>query len=536
VAAGRANPRLFLSERLHYNPVMSVHVFKAGSAPGRNEACPCGSGRKYKQCCALKPTGPSDFARDFATGELNRGLALERKGRVQEAIVAYEVAAAELPEARSRLARALEGLGLVDEAIGHFRAAAGPAPTGADRRMDLVLALVLEEDMAQAEAQLRQVLLSHPDLEEAHSLLGRILAEAGDFDGAAACFEKALALKPGHAGVYYQLVRARKLTEADRPLLRRMIAAVPSVTLASHSIKLNLAIAKAFDDLADYGQSMRFIGKASAIKKSLAPFDRKAFAANIDALISQFSPAFLARHAQGGNASEKPVLIVGMPRSGTTLCEQILSSHSQVVGAGELRFWSHQELLFDQRPDDSAIDAFRRSASHDYLEVLGGLAPDAARVIDKNPFNFLFLGLFHIAFPRARIIHCRRHPIDTSLSIVSTHIRTHGAFPADLDDMVFYYREYRRLMTHWRASLPTDRFIEVDYETVVADPETETRARVAALGLDWEDACLRPEQNQRLVKTSSLWQVRQPIYRSSSERWRRYEPWLGPLRELLALA
>jgi tetratricopeptide (TPR) repeat protein len=503
------------------------------SAPGRNEACPCGSGRKYKQCCALKPAEPTDFARDFAVGELNRGLALERKGQINEAIVAYEVAAAELPEARSRLARALEGLGLVDAAIGHFRAAAGPAPAGPDRRMDLVMALVLEENMLEAEAQLRQLLASYPDLEEAHSLLGRILAEAGNFDAAAECFEKALALKPGHAGVYYQLVRARKLTEADRPLLRRMIAAAPSVTLASHNIKLNLAIAKAFDDLADYGQSMRYIGKASALKKSLSPFNRKAFAASVDSLIDLFSPAFLARHAQGGNRSEKPVLIVGMPRSGTTLCEQILSSHSRVVGAGELRFWSHQELLFDQRRDDSGIDAFRQSASDAYLEVLDKLAPDADRVIDKNPFNFLFLGLFHIAFPQARIIHCRRHPIDTSLSIVSTHIRTQGDFPADLDDMVFYYRQYSRLMTHWRASLPADRFIEVDYEAVVADPETETRARVAALGLDWEEACLRPEQNQRVVKTSSLWQVRQPIYRGSLERWRRYEPWLGPLRDLL---
>jgi tetratricopeptide (TPR) repeat protein len=515
---------------------MSVSVLRAGSAPGRNEACPCGSGRKYKQCCALKPAGPGDFARDFAMTEFKRGVAAEEKGRLPEAIVAYEVAAAELPQARSRLARVLEGLGLVDEAIGHFRAAAGPAPVGAERRMDLVLALVLEENMAEAEAQLRQVIAAYPDLEEAHSLLGRILAEAGSFDAAADCFEKALALQPGHAGVYYQLVRARKLTEADRPLLRRMIAAGPSVTLASHSIKLNLAIAKAFDDLADYGQAMRYIGKASAVRKALVPFDRKVFAANVDALIDLFSPAFLARHAPGGNASEKPVLIVGMPRSGTTLCEQILSSHSQVVGAGELRFWSHQELLFNQRHDDSRIDAFRQSAAHDYLDVLGRLAPDAARVIDKNPFNFLFLGLFHIAFPQARIIHCRRHPIDTCLSIVSTHIRTQGAFPADLDDMVFYYRQYARLMAHWRASLPADRFIEVDYEAVVADPETETRARVAAIGLDWEDACLRPEQNQRLVKTSSLWQVRQPIYRGSLERWRRYEPWLGPLRDLLALA
>jgi tetratricopeptide (TPR) repeat protein len=515
---------------------MSVSGLKAGSAPGRNEACPCGSGRKYKQCCALKPADPGDFARDFAAREFRRGVALEEQGRLKEAMVAYEVAAAELPDARSQLARVLSGLGLVDQAIGHFRAAAGPTPATARRRMDLALALVLEGNNDEAEALLRKVLISDPDLEEAHTLLGRILTEAGDFDGAAACFERALELKPGRAGVYYQLVRARRLTEADRPLLRRMIAAVPSVTLASHSIELNLAIAKASDDLGDFGQAMRYIAKASAVRKAMIPFDRRACAANVSALIDLFSADFLGRHVAGGNPSEKPVLIVGMPRSGTTLCEQILSSHSQVVGAGELRFWGQREPLFKHRRDDSRIEAARRSASDDYLRVLGALAPDAARVIDKNPFNFLSLGDFHIAFPRARIIHCRRHPVDTALSILSTHIRTRGGFPADLEDMVFYYRQYARLMAHWRAILPPDRFIEVDYEALVADPETETRARVAALGLDWEDSCLRPEQTQRVVKTSSLWQVRQPIYRSSSERWRRYEPWLGPLRDLLALA
>jgi Flp pilus assembly protein TadD len=515
---------------------MTLLAQRIGATPGRNDPCPCASGRKYKHCCALKTAARGDFARDFAAAELKRGVALERGGRIHEAIVAYEVAAAELPEARSRLARALEGLGLVDEAIGHFRAAAGPAPSSADRRMDLVMALVLEENMAEAETQLRQVLAADPDLDEAQALLGRILAEAGDFDGAAACFKRALALQPGKAGVYYHLVRARKLTEADRPLLRRMIAAVPSVTLVSHRVKLHLAIAKAFDDLADYGQAMKYIGKAAAVRKTISSFDRKVLAGQIDALIDLFTPAFLASHAAGGDPSEKPVLIVGMPRSGTTLCEQILSSHSKVVGAGELRFWGAREAAFNERRGDGWIDAWRRSAADDYLALLGALAPDAARVIDKNPFNFLFLGFFHIAFPMARIIHCRRHPIDTCLSIISTHIRTQGAFPADLDDLVFYYRQYARLMEHWRAILPSDRFIEVEYEAVVADPETETRARVAALGLEWEAACLRPEQNQRVVKTSSLWQVRQPIYRGSLERWRRYEPWLGPLRDLLPLA
>jgi tetratricopeptide (TPR) repeat protein len=500
--------------------------------PGRNAPCPCGSGRKYKHCCVLEAAAPASFERDFARNELRRGLALEQKGRISEAMVAYELAAADLPEARSRLAGVLEGLGLVDEAIGHFRMAAGADPVSPERRMDLVMALLLEEKPQEAEARLREVVAIDPDMGEAQALLGRILAESGQFEAAADCFRRALALEPDKVGLYYHMVRARKLTEADRPLIRRMIAAAPSANLVEQRIKLHLAIAKAFDDLADYESAMRHIAKANAVRKTLSAFNRSALSGYVDALTGLFTPAFLARRAERGDPSRRPVLIVGMPRSGTTLVEQILSSHSAVVGAGELRFWTAREPPFDGADAEAWVGAGQSRAAKDYLEVLRAIAPDAERVIDKNPFNFFCLGLLHIALPGATIVHCRRHPIDTCLSVCSTHITARGAFTADLDDLVFYYRQYERLMRHWRASLPPACFIEVDYEDVVADPEPASRRLIAALGLDWEAACLRPQDNRRVVKTSSAWQVRQPIYRASVERWRRYEPWLGPLAEL----
>ncbi len=513
---------------------MSFSAPKAGSGPGRNEACPCGSGRKYKHCCAGKAHAKTTlFERDFAANELKRGLALERNGRIGEALVAYEVAAADLPEARSRLARTLESLGRIDEAIGHFRAAAGSSPAMTDRRMDQVMALVLEERMAEAEARLREVVAADPAAGEAHALLGRILAEGGQFDAAADCFRIALSLQPDRAGVYYHLARARKLTEDDRPLIRRMIAAAPSVTLAEHAIKLHLGIAKAFDDLAEYEQAMRHIGKANVLRKKLSTFDRKALAGFVDALIGRYTPEFLARHASRGDPSEQPVLIVGMPRSGTTLTEQILSSHPAVAGAGELSFWPGRDPLLGCAEDEGRITAIQSAVAGDCLALLDRLAPGAMRVIDKNPYNFFCLGFFHIAFPGARVVHCRRHPIDTCLSIVSTHLNPRSDVPFDFNDLAFYYRQYQRLMEHWRATLPPERLFEVDYEAVVADPETQSRALVAALGLDWDEACLRPEDNQRVVRTSSAWQVRQPIYKASLERWRRYEPWLGPLHDLL---
>jgi hypothetical protein len=169
----------------------------------------------------------------------------------------------------------------------------------------------------------------------------------------------------------------------------------------------------------------------------------------------------------------------------------------------------------------------------DYLGVLHAIAPKAARVTDKMPFNFLWAGLIHLAFPRAIIIHCRRTAVDTALSIHQTHFHPVLAFPTGGTELVSYFRSYQRLTDHWRSVLPADRYIDVDYEELTCAPEPVIRRIIAACGLAWNDACLRPESNPRAVKTPSKWQTRQAIYRTSVARWRHYEPWLGPLRELV---
>jgi Sulfotransferase family len=167
-----------------------------------------------------------------------------------------------------------------------------------------------------------------------------------------------------------------------------------------------------------------------------------------------------------------------------------------------------------------------------YLATLRAIAPEATRVTDKSLGNFMLLGVLRCILPDATLIHCRRHPVDTALSIFTTNFDANFDFISDRSDLVFYFRQYQRLMAHWRAVLPPDRFIEIDYEALVADPEPQSRRLVAACGLDWDDACLAPHLNTRKITTASIWQARQPIYRSSVERWRRYEPWLGELREL----
>jgi hypothetical protein len=241
----------------------------------------------------------------------------------------------------------------------------------------------------------------------------------------------------------------------------------------------------------------------------------------------------IARASELGSSDATPVLIVGMPRSGTTLVEQIVSMHPEVGPGGELNFWNERGVVWHRNADARVEKPFLVKAAADYLRVLRAIAPRAARVTDKMPFNFLWAGLIHLAFPRATIIHCRRAAVDTALSIHQTFFHPTLAFPTGGAELVAYFNSYRQLTDHWRSVLPSDRYIEVDYEELTSAPEPIIRRIITACGLPWHDACLRPESNPRAVKTPSKWQTRQPIYRTSIARWRRYEPWLGPLRALV---
>ena len=389
---------------------------------------------------------------------------------------------------------------------------------------------------AQAERQLRDLVAREPSTAEAHLLLGQLLDDAGRFDEAAASFEQVLALDPGSAAAYHGLVTSRRLTEADRPLVPRIEKQLAGLGGSVHQqMTLHFAAGKALDDLQDYSRAIEHFDAANRIRARLSPFDRQDFTRQVDRLIASFTPEFFAHQAALGADDETPVLVLGMPRSGTTLVERIVSSHPAVAGGGELRFWR------DSRGRLAAADPARRAEQagevrREYLALLRGIGPEALRVTDKMPFNFLWIGLVHLLLPRARIIHCRRTPIDTCLSIYQTQFTDNWGFAGDRGDLVAYYRQYQRLMDHWRGVLPADRLLEIDYEEATARPDAAARRRCRFCGLEWDDACLRPDRNPDAVKTASKWQARQPIYRTSVERWRRYEPWIGELRQLLPAA
>ncbi|MBZ5683580.1 MAG: sulfotransferase [Acidobacteriia bacterium] len=465
------------------------------------------------------------------------GIALEKQGDIGGAIVAYDRATQLLPsltEAWFRAGALVYELGHRDEAIGCFRRAAATGGKTSFGRLGKARALLAEDRNQEAEKVLRRTLAVDPGNAMAHDLLGNLLSEFGRFDEAREYFQRAIAIAPLLAGSYYDLVRCRRATSDDGSLLRQMESAVTTPGLeVAQRLRLHLAIGKVADDLGDYALAMQHFDAADAVRRDSASFDSAAFSIETDRLMARCTPELIARAPELGSRDAMPVLIIGMPRSGTTLVEQIISMHPEVGAGSELNFWNERGALWHRSSGAGNETPFLAKAATDYLAVLRAISPTAARVTDKMPFNFLWAGLIHLALPRATIIHCRRAAVDTALSIHQTHFHPSLAFPTGGDELVGYFRSYQRLTNHWRSVLPPDRFIEVDYEELTRAPEPVIRRIIAACGLAWHDACLRPESNPRAVKTPSKWQTRQPIYRSSIARWRRYEPWLGPLRALV---
>jgi tetratricopeptide (TPR) repeat protein len=473
----------------------------------------------------------------FARTHSSLGLALAQSGDYEGALAAYGRAIQlepRLAEAHGRAADILLRKGRRDEAVAAYERAFEVAPETTFGRLCGAKAMVTQDRAGEAEARLRQLLARDPSSSEAHLVLAHLFTETGRFDEAAASFERSIELAPWQATAHHGLVSSRRMTEADRPLVARIEARLAAADVAERQrMTLHFAAGKALDDLHDYAGAVAHFDAANELRRRLSPpFDRAYLVQRVDRILARFTRELFAEHEAMGQGDETPVLVLGMPRSGTTLVERIVSSHPRVGGGGELPFWNeHGSAWADVEMGKlaGAADGLR----NDYLRVLRRIAPAALRVTDKMPFNFLWIGLVHLLFPNARIVHCRRNPIDTCLSIYATQFIQSWGYASERGDLAFYYRQYLRLMEHWRAVLPPDRLLDVDYEDTTAAPEETARRLIAFTGLDWDPACLLPERNPGAVKTASTWQARQPIYRSSVERWRHYEPWLGELRGLL---
>lgn len=427
--------------------------------------------------------------------------------------------------------------GRMEAAEASFRAAAAVAGASGSSKARLYLA---QAELAAGRAAAAEVLFEaavaeDPADADAHLALGQLQSELGKMDQAVASLARGLELDPSRVEAWNVLSTNKKFSREDLALIEQMRTCLTRQDLrVGERSGVHFALGKALDDLGDYAASMAEFDKGNQLLAALGRLDRQLLERQTDQAIAVTPPGFLQRRPDFGVDDQTPILIVGMPRSGTTLVEQILSSHPEVAAGGELPYWRERvrrgATVFGP---DAPADGPRRLAEG-YLDVLRAIGPSARRVTDKTPFNFAHLGLIRQVFPRATIVHCSRSPIDTCLSNYMTNFAARYDYASDRGDLAFFYRQYLRLMAHWRQALAPEGLVEVRYETLVADPESVTRALVAACGLEWRSACLEPHRNQRAIRTASVWQARQPIYGGSVARWRRYQLWLGELGDLIA--
>ena len=468
-------------------------------------------------------------------GEALRGSAQDR-----EAVAEYQSAislAPNMPNSYPPLAALFISQGRADDAEELINRVVAATPDNFQSQFQLAR-LLFESGLR--EPALRGFTRSielQPDQPGAYELRGAIYQQLGDFESACGDFQRVIELQPNNPKPYLELTACKKMKDEDRPLVDRMTSMLQSRSLPPEGrCTIHYALGKAYDDLAAYAKAMQHYDEANGMMRSQLAnkaFDRRAFSMGIDQTIRTFTPGYLSRNKSMGNESDLPFLIVGMMRSGTTLIEQIVSSHPSVAAGGEQNYLLNRWGRILQPPAGSPHREAAKEVADGYLDLLQSIDPLAAHVTDKMPNNFLLLGMAHLLFPNARLIHCRRNPLDTCISIWTTYFREPVNTAHDKDTIVFFYREYLRLMEHWRTVLPSDRFLEVDYEELVMNREAVTRQLIDFCGLDWDDRCLHHESNDGVIRTPSWWQARQPVYATSIGRWKNYEPWLGEFKELL---
>ncbi len=467
----------------------------------------------------------------------NLGRVLRDLGRRQEAVTAFQRALAlepSRPERHCELGTVLFELRRVADAMDCFRHALQLEPKHAPAHLSLALALRQQRRPEEAEASCRAALAIDARYVDALAFLGELTADLGRFDEAEALFVKATEIDPDFYSGYVSIATHRKMNVADAAWLRGVKTLLAKRLPLTAEISLRYALGKYFDDVAQYDDAFDHYSRANELSKRFgARYDRTQFAALITRIIERFQPDFIRECQARGSPEELPLLIVGMPRSGTSLTEQILASHPAVFGAGELTFWHGAFVRLERAGLGATSMSLLPEVARNYLERLNSVGKGALRVVDKMPANFLYAGLIHAAFPKARIIHMQRHPIDTALSIYFQNFFNIGPYANDLEDLAHYHGQYLRIMDHWRQVLPATALMDVPYEGLIEDQEQWTRRLVDFAGLPWDPQCLNFQDTNRVVITASKWQVRQKIYRRSSGRWRNYEKHLGPLRGLL---
>lgn len=483
---------------------------------------------------------------DYVEAHNSRGETLHNLKRYDEALASYDRAIAFNPahtKAHNNRGIALHELKRYDEALASYDQAIALNPTYAEVHSNRGLVLQELKRYDEAQESYRRAIALKPDWAGVYNNLGMMLAYKGDLQKAEAMYMKAIELQPS-ANPLYNLVHIRKYRDADHTDVRiiNQLLANPSMSPGDRE-QLYFALGKIYDDCSRYEEAFECFRRANEIRGNYSKYNPEIAQNFTRDTKNVFTRDFLDQSPAWASYSSTPIFVVGMPRSGTTLMASLVSNHPDVDMAGELpdiiRFanaanvWTEAGTPFPHavrhltpavaaRFTDSYEKRLRRDA-HENTKF----------IIDKHPLNFRYLGFIAMLFPRARIIHCMRDPLDTCLSNYFQRFGLGYDYSFNLESIGHFYGEYMKVMAHWREVLPA-KMIEVRYEDMVTDTPRVAREVLDGLGLAWDDRCAATHTNRSVVDTASLWQVRQPVYKDSLERWRNYEKQLAPLKDIIS--
>jgi len=411
-----------------------------------------------------------------------------------------------------------------------------------EAQMNLADSYQLTGDIEQASDVYRQVIADHKHFYVAKYMQANILKSQGKIDEASGLYQQILDQEPGYTQAHFNYSGIHKYKDRSDPHIDAMLDLYPGTGLGSKNrIHLDFALAKAFEDIGDYPQAFKYLKSGNQLRAAEFNYDIQSDKALIESIIQAFNKEAMSRVQINAETSNKPIFIVGMPRSGTSLVEKIIASHSNVYGAGELDYmfalgtsrFLGESNNYQFQPLGSYAPTTFETVGKDYLEQIRLLDNQATRVTDKMPFNMMMTGLIKIALPNAKIIHCVRDARDTCLSILKQNFTTGNyRFAYDQKTVAQFHNLYTQLMQHWHEAMP-GAIYDVSYELLTHNPEQEIRKLLSACNLEFQEQCVNFQKSKAVVKTASAFQVRQPMYTKSVGLWEQYEQFLGPMLDEL---
>ena len=472
------------------------------------------------------------FNPGYAVAYFNLSNVLQIKGKRSEALQANQKAielGAETIEVYMQLGIKLYELDRLDEAIECYKHCISLDPKNPESYFNMGDCLSEYGELKDAQISYEKAIELKPDSSDSYNNLGNLLTNHGKFKDAITNFEKAISIKSNNAKGHYNLSNLKKYVTKDNQFQLMQNLYLDSTTNDDDRCHLAFALGKAFEDIGDLKHAFIYKNEGNAIRKRQLQYNQKK---DID-LFNQIKSSYLdikkySLQKQNLSINQIPIFIVGMPRSGTTLVEQIISSHDQVAAGGELKFFGQygKPIALGQSDINSnVLTDFRDS----YLKNIAKVSKDSSMITDKTPSNFLYTGLITTALPEAKIIHVKRDPSATCWSIYTkcfSFDKVNLAFAYSINDIVKYYSQYRDLMRFFLDSLP-DQVYELDYESLVINKEEEIKKLIQYLDLNWNENCLSPQNNPRAVRTAPNQQVREKIYQNSSKKWQKFKPFLN---------